>query len=301
MTKKTGLGLIALIFVVSWGAARLGQESAEGPDQATQPSKESAFNRVVRTKILRCSYLVASPQFTREPNSGKLGGISYDSMTEAAKRLGLTVEWTEETSFMTFAEGLKTGRYDAFCFTAYRWSPWAKIVEYSRPLYYSTTDVYVRADDHRFDGKLEAINAPNVTVSTVDSSGSQFLRGECFPKTKNYSMASDTNLSLVFEAVATNKADVTISNPLVAMPYLVANPGKVRRLEDVPSLRAYGHAVSFAKGEQDLRAMFDIAFDEMITDGTMDKILDRYEAIPNSFIRARPEMIKPEMMKKETL
>ncbi|MDD3182559.1 MAG: transporter substrate-binding domain-containing protein [Alphaproteobacteria bacterium] len=277
--------VVALAAVTSFGVVKVAGSGANGVAQDTK--KETAFERVMTTNTLKCAYLVAAPQLTRDPNTGELSGLSYDIMVEAAKRLNLTVEWTEEVSFATFAEGLKTKRYDAFCFTAYRWSPWARIVEYARPVYFSTTDVYVREDDTRFDGNLAAINDPAVTVATIDSSGGHFLRNEQFPQSKNYSMAADTNLSLVLEALATNKADVTISNPLVAMPYLVANPGKVRRVRDVSSLRAYGHAFSFAKGEQDLRNMFDVVFDEMLTDGTINKILDKYEKITNSFIRIK--------------
>lgn len=276
---------IALVVLLSAGTAFVVGRYAPAPTTQNETKKETAFERVMRTNTLRCGYLVTPPQLTRDPNSKKMGGISYDIVTEAARRLSVNVEWTEEVSFSTMAEGLRTERYDAFCFTAYRWSPWARVVDYSIPLYYSTTDVYVRGDDTRFDGKLQALNNPNVTFSTIDASGGAKLREQDFPQSKNFSMPSDTNLSMVFEAVTTHKADATISNPLVVMPFLLANPGKLRRVQGVAPVRAYPHAFAFKKNETALISMFDTVFEEMLTDGTINRILDKYEAIPNSFIR----------------
>lgn len=279
------LAPILLIVALAAGTAfAVGKYTAVSPHQ-NEARKETVFERVIRTNTLRCGYLVTPPQFTRDPNSKEMSGIAYDIVTEAAKRLGLKIEWTEEVSFSTMAEGLRTERYDAFCLTAYRWSPWARVVDYSIPLYYSTTDIYVRNDDTRFDGNLQALNNPDVTFSTIDASGSAKLREQDFPQSKNFSMPSDTNLSMVFDAVATHKADATISNPLVAMPFLLANPGKLRRVQGVTPVRAYPHAFVFKKNEPALVSMFDTVFEEMLTDGTIDRVLDKYETIPDSFVR----------------
>jgi len=284
--KLAQIALTALISaVIAFGVGKY--TAAPSVQAEAEAKKETAFERVIRTNTLRCGYLVTPPQLTRDPNTKQMGGISYDIVTEAAKRLNISVEWTEEVSFGTMAEGLRTDRYDAFCFTAYRWSPWARVVTYSTPLYYSTTDVYVRADDTRFDGKMAALNDPKVTFSTIDASGGAVIRQQDFPLSRNFSMPSDTNLSMVFEAVATGKADATISNPLVVMPYLLANPNKLRRVRGVSAVRAYGHAFAFKKDEQALVALFDTVFEEMLTDGTINKILDKYEAIPHSFVRVK--------------
>jgi len=101
-------------------------------------------------------------------------------------------------------------------------------------------------------------------------------------------MPQNTDISLLMEALASGKADVVLANPLMVMPYLSSNPDKVRRIESQKPVRIYSHAFAFGKGEHDLESMFDIVLDEMILNGDVDKILSKYEAIPNSFVRISP-------------
>ncbi|MDD3182558.1 MAG: transporter substrate-binding domain-containing protein [Alphaproteobacteria bacterium] len=281
------LAQIALVIVLSAATAFTVGKYAAPTVQQTQ-AKETAFERVMRTGTLRCAYLVMPPQFARDPNTKEMSGLSYDVVMEASKRLKLNVDWVEEVNFMTIVEGYKTGRYDSFCFSGYRWTPWARDMEYTIPLFYSTTDAYVRADDHRFDADLMAINDPSIkVVVSDDGEASTFIRADVFPKSSSYSLPVNVDHSLMLESVATRKADVALFNPLEGMPYLVANPGKLRRVEGHAPIRAYAHTLSFAKGEQNLLSMFNVVLDEMITDGTINKIIDKYETIPNSFIRVK--------------
>ncbi|MFA6279253.1 MAG: transporter substrate-binding domain-containing protein [Bdellovibrionales bacterium] len=259
----------------------------------TSTVKETAFERVIRTNTLRCAYLVMPPQFSRDPNTGAFSGVSYDIVMEAAKRLSLKVDWVEEVNFMTVPEGFKTNRYDSFCFSGYRWTPWSRVMEYTSPLFYSTTSVYVRADDHRFDANLKAINNPSVKIVISDGGeASAFIREADFPLSSSVSLPANIDHSLMLETVATKKADVALFNPLEAMPYLVSNPDKLRRVES-PPIRAYAHALSFAKGEHDLTSMFDVVLNEMSDDGTINKVLDKYELIPHSFVRIKSPVSQP--------
>lgn len=275
--------VIAMAAVTSLGVMKLA-----GPQGAMQTAaKETAFERVMRTNTLRCAYLVLPPQFVRDPNTGAFSGVSYDVVTEAAKRLKLKVDWVEEVNFMNATEGFKSNRYDSLCLTAYRWVPWTRTVDFSVPLFYSTTDAYVRADDHRFDSSVQAINSPGAKIATIDGEASTFIREQDFPESANYSMPAGTDPALVLETIATKKADIALANPLTVMPYLKANPGQVRRVSGLAPIRTYSHSLVFEKGEQDLTAMFDVVLEEMIADGTINKIIDKYEVIPNSFVRVK--------------
>lgn len=293
MKKSQIVSLVMLVFLAAWAGTRFGAVSLnEGGSSA---GKETAFDRVIRTNTLRCGYLVMPPQFVRDPNTGGFSGISYDIAQQAATRLGLNVEWVEEVNFMTVAEALKAGRIDALCFTSYRWLPAEKAMDYSTPLFYSTTKAYVRADDNRFDADLSAVNDPQTTVATLEGEASVTIRDEMFPKSKAFSLPANTDYSLVMETLRTGKADIVFSNPIMVMPYLVANASVVKVADQGHPVRIYSHAFSFAKNEQSLLNMFNAAFDEMIADGTMNKILDKYETIPDSFVRiAQPVAIKGE-------
>ncbi len=257
------------------------------PGGESAPAKETAFERVMRTNTLRCGYVVLPPELAKEPNTGKLSGVSYDVVEEASKRLNLKVDWAEETSFTTMREGLANGRFDALCFSLYRQIPSARAMEYSVPLFYSTTSAYVRKDDHRFDGDLKAANDPSVTFAMIDGESSQFIHELDFPKARAVSLPQNTELVMMLESVKSGKADVAVASALVVMPYLLANADFVRRIEGRKPVRVYAHALAFAKGEHDLVSMFNIALDEMHNDGTIGKILDKYEIIPGSFVRVK--------------
>ncbi|MGE4352427.1 MAG: substrate-binding periplasmic protein [Bdellovibrionales bacterium] len=278
--------LILIILLSAATAFAVGRYVTPKSEQAAA-HKETAFERVTRTGTLRCGYVVMPPQLGRDPNNGAFYGIAYDIMTEAAKRLGLNVEWTEEVNFITMAEGFKTGRYDSFCFTAYRWIPSARAMDFTKPLFYMTTNAYVRADDHRFDGDLNTINTPSVKVAMVDGEATVAIRAEEFPNSGVFTMPQNTDMGILLESINAHKADVALLNPLQVMPYLLSHPGKIRRIEGHKPIRAWSLGFGFGKGEYDLVAMFNLVIDEMHTDGTIDKVLDKYEAVPNSFVRIK--------------
>lgn len=258
---------------------------------AVQPAcaaeKESAFDRVMRTNTLRCSYVILPPQFILDPKTGQFSGVAYDVVTEIANRLHLKVEWTEQVNFATVGEGMKAGRYDAFCLTTYRWSNLARVFDYTNPIFYSTTDAYTRGGDNRFDNNLNAINDNKIKIASIDGEGAETIRNEDFPAAQLVTMPQDTPISMLLETVATGKADVAFTNPLIVMPYALAKPGTVKRVPSRYPIRAYAHALAFGKGEQEMVSTFNIVLDEMLNSGVIDKILDKYEKIPDSFIRVK--------------
>ena len=275
--------VVALSAVTAFAVGKY--TAAPAPSAAKQ---ETAFERVMRTGTLRCGYAVMPPHIVRDPNTGNMSGLSYELMNEAAKRLNLTANWSEEVTFSNLAEGFKSKRYDALCVAGYRWVPMARALEYSVPLFYTTTHAYARADDLRFDNNLQAIDDPTVKIVITDGAeASSFIRSELFPHSGAYSVPGNQEQSFLLEAVATRKADIALFNVMEAMPYLVSNPDKLRRIPAENSLKAFAHAFSFGKGEHALTSMFDVALTEMLTDGTIDKILDKYEAIPDSFVRIK--------------
>jgi ABC-type amino acid transport substrate-binding protein len=179
------------------------------------------------------------------------------------------------------------GRHDAFCFTSYRWVPSARVNEYTAPLFYSATYAYVRADDTRFDNNLAAINDPAIHVATIDGEAAAFIKAQDYPLATAYSMPQNTDVSFLLQAVVDKKADVTFMNPLVVMGYLESHPNVLKRVVVEEPIQINSHSFAFAKGEHDLLSMFDVVLDELHQDGTMDRILDKYESIPNSFVRVK--------------
>ena len=235
---------------------------------------QPAFDRVMRSNTLRCGYIVLPPEFTKDPNSGQFGGVAYDIAEAMAKSLHLKLEWAEEVNFANLTEGLETKRYDAVCFPLYLGNiAQARAADFTTPFYFTGSGIFVRSDDDRFNNDLSLINAPNVTVSTLDGEMSQTIRTADFPNTKDFSIPQSGDISMLLEAVQTGKADVTFADQLVATPYLKANPGKLRDLVLGNPIRFHGHGFAVAKGEVKLANTLSMELKELDYSGEMDKIL----------------------------
>ena len=254
--------------------------------------RESAYERVMRTNTLRCAYIILPPEFTKDVNTGAYGGLSTELVTQAAKRLNMKVEWVEEVNFQTAAPGLKTGRYDAVCFTFYRYSQAAPVADYSIPLFYSSTGVYVRTDDARFDSGISSLDDPAVTLATIDGEMSQFIAAENFPHAKTLSLPQMTDLSQMLENVVSKKADAAFVNNPVAEGYLKANPGKLKEIKLGRPLRVFSHGFMFPKGEYDLVKMFDLTLQEMHDHGAIEEIMKKYDPAGHTYMRVAPGYIE---------
>jgi len=177
--------------------------------QARAASSESAFDRIQRTKTVRCGYVSYQPGLVKDAATGQFSGIIYDIMESVAKKLDLKVEWTEETTWGLHLEGLKTGRYDVLCAASFALpsdTVWSETVG---PLYYSAIGVWVRPGDERFLKDYAAINKPDVTVSAVDGTIPAIIAAEDFPSAHIVSLPQFSDYSLNMQNVAQGKADVT--------------------------------------------------------------------------------------------
>ncbi|MEK7800826.1 MAG: transporter substrate-binding domain-containing protein [Pseudomonadota bacterium] len=252
-------------------------------------STQSTFEHVRKTGILRCGYVVLPPEFAKDINTGKFSGISYDITNAIAKRLGLKVEWTEEVSFTTMTAALESKRFDAICFSLYRYSPHALVMDYTVPLFATPTYAFARIDDNRFDSDvLTAANKnKEITIVTIDGEASQYIAEDDFPEVKTYSLPNLTNLTEMMVAVETKKADIALANAAVAMPYLKANPGKLKIINPKNPLRLYSHGLVIRKRETDLLNSLNVAITEMIENGEMDHILDKWHKIPGMIYRVQ--------------
>jgi polar amino acid transport system substrate-binding protein len=249
---------------------------------------ETAWERVEKTRTLRCGYIILPPEFVKDVNTGKFSGVAYDVTNEIAKRLGLKVEWTEEVTFPTMAEGLKAGRYDALCFTLYRNTQRALVMDFTMPLFATPTLTFARHGDTRFDHNLAAIDNASVTIATVDGEMSSIIAKDQFPKAKTHSLPQTTPLSDMLLSVASGKADVTFINAAAAMPYLEKNPDTLHLVALDRPVNLYSHGLAMGLGEHTLKSALNVALAEMIDQGELDRILDQYEKAPGALYRLNP-------------
>lgn len=283
MRPRHILLLLLLALVAGYGGARFASPQT---DNAVAAQRESAYERVMRTGELRCGYMLYEPMVYRDPNSGAFSGIAVDLAAELGKLLNIKFIWAEETGWGTAIEGLRSGRYDALCVGFWRLAAEGKYLYYTLPFAYSLNEILVRADDTRFDGGLAAINDPKVRIVSVDGMEASRIARRDFPRAQLLELPNLQGDSDMMEAVANNKADVTFIEAATSDRYSATNPNKLKKLKLPTPIRIYQNTFALPQDER-LKAMLDTALNNLIEDGGMDAILDRYDPKRQNLLRIK--------------
>lgn len=246
------------------------------PKGVAESKHETAYERVLRTKTIRCGYAQSAPQLMKDGNTGKITGVDRDLWDEIGRQLDLKIEWTEEAGWGNFIEGLRSNRYDVFC--SHVWPDYARVqyLTMSIPFLYSYAHTYVRADDHRFDGNLEAINNPGVTIPALEGDVTMMLAQTGFPKAKILPMPQLSNVSDMFMSLTSKKADAVFLEPAMFQVFDKNNKGVLREVANVPPAFILPSYFGFNSGDYQLRDMVNIALRSLIDNGKVEKIAHSY-------------------------
>ena len=284
MTYKS-IFIAFLVALVGFGGGYLSHDKK--PAAPTQ-MEESVFDRVMRTKVLRCGYVVYPPIYMKDPNTGKATGIFHDLTEEIAKVMGVKVEWTQEASFATYNEDLRMGRYDAFCSGVWPLAERAEVETYSNPVFYSGVGIWVRKDDKRFTD-VDQVNNEAVTIAAIDGEMAGLIASQSFPKAKILSLPASTDQASMLLNVTTGKADVALVDVSTANSFLSHNPDSVRNLVPNDPIRFFPSVYGFKLGEFKIKSAFDTAIQDFLNNGLIGNLLNKYEEHPHSLYRvAKP-------------
>lgn len=279
MKPATTIITAAIVAIV----AAYGTVKLTGQGMSAANHKESAYDRVVRTKTLRCGWINAAPYFTKDLKTGQFSGIYYDMTETMGQLLGLKIDWAYETSFGNAGEDLKAGRFDVACINVWPKAERAFIAEFTHPANYVGLGVYVAANDSRFDGHAELLNDPQFKIATMDGEMSDIIQKSDFPQAQTVSHTMNSDLSQLMLDVTTRKADAAIVEKAIAAEFVRMNPGKIKDVTFAQPIRSFANGWLVAKGEFQLLSTLNIAIDEMNTRGLTTKIMYKYQQSPDSF------------------
>ncbi|MGE3770260.1 MAG: substrate-binding periplasmic protein [Bdellovibrionales bacterium] len=286
---KKFLTVVALVIIAAgagWYGA--GLRYSEG-----STTSETAFERVMRTKTLRCAYALWPPSILmKDPNTGKISGAAADIIELLAQRTGLKVEWTEEVGWSSYIEGLDTGRYDAFCSMGWLMTERTARVRYSLPITYSSLHMYARTDDQRFNDGLSGLNDPAYGIAVMDGEISQKYATKHFPKARQVATPQVGDITQIFLDVATNKADVVFNDPSLAREFNEKNPGKLRQVTKEP-LAVYANVFAVGFKENDLQEFINASLQELFNFGDIDRIFAKYEPDRSVFMPIAKPYVLP--------
>lgn len=296
--RKMELFLVALVAVIVTLAVAFGTKFLSGPrdaqvsPQAAPSVVDSRFQKIIASGEIRCSYLVYSPYFRKDPNTGQLSGIFHDIMEEIAKRSSLKIVWVEEVGYETIFAGLNSGKHDVFCGGLWPNATRAREGSFSIPVFYSVVKAWARNGETRFKN-LEGINSPTTRVAAIDGAMEDIIARTDFPAAARVSLPQQTPFTQSLLNITTNKADITFAEPGVIREFLAANPGTLKEVAPDRPLRIFGNVLVLPQREQQLKQFLDVALSELLYSGAIDRILERYEPAKGVFPRAtlpyRPE------------
>jgi ABC-type amino acid transport substrate-binding protein len=89
----------------------------------------------------------------------------------------------------------------------------------------------------------------------------------------------------MFLNVKTRKADVLFAEPFYGYEFLKNNPDSVKNVAAQKPIRLLGNCYMFKANEFQLKQALDVAIQDLINSGFVDKTLDKYEPFKGTFYR----------------
>jgi len=266
--------VIVLAAATAFGVVKVAAPTADTTSVAQ--TKETAYQRVMRTGTLRCAYYLYPQFFDQDLTTKKFSGFYYDLLEEMGRRLSLKIEWAEEVGLSNALEGLKTNRYDSVCVPLFQLPGRARVSEFTLPFVYLPFSVYVRADDTRFDNNLAKINDPAIRTAVVEGDMGQTVKNEDFPKGAFLTLPNLTDVSQLPMSVVMGKADVYMAPPSTAKAYMDKNPDKIKRA-DAPPVRLQGAGLAVGVGEAELKALLNTTIESLHSTGFTERLFIKSE------------------------
>lgn len=256
------------------------------PNDNTAHKHETAYERVIRTRVLRCGYALWPMAEDMDPNTKQLKGIVPEFTEALADKLGLKIEWVEEIQWGQQPEALQSGKIDAICSSD---GPWvytsSTVLDFTEPMAYSPVYLYGRKGETRFKNTT-SLNSPDVTLSAMDGDISMTLAVEKFPRVHRLEIPSSGDPSLVTMNVLSGKADLVIEDAPTAERANGPHDEKLERLSPTP-YAVINSSFSVAKGEGDLLHMLNQGFLLLQQLGISDAILNKYDPEHKLFYRPK--------------
>jgi ABC-type amino acid transport substrate-binding protein len=265
-------------FIVSWLSFTIWFDRSVAA-HLTQKKQESVYDRVMRTKTIRCGYFLRPLLVDRDVNSKKLSGTLYDIVEEIGKMLSLKIIWAEEINPADYVAGLENDRYDAVC-SGWVSSQRARVIDYTRPVLYERIGLFTRANDTRFDKDPSLLNDPAYTMGVIDGNVPFYITLQRFPQAKKSSIPENTPFIQILLDVAGRKADAAVYSRTEAFLYMQKNPDKIKMIPGNEDIAIYPSALGIKRNQTEFRRMLDNTLLELEARGVIDTIIAKHAPEP---------------------
>lgn len=255
--------------------------------------QESAYDRVMRTGVLRCGYAAWEPGVTKDPNSGQMKGLFVELVEEMARMSKIKVDWAAEVDWGQIPEALRSGKVDAFCNGMAADGGRAKNLAYTVPMSYWSFEVVARADDDRFPSNrpltVADLNKPEFSTAYTEGDVLETIKQTELPLVKGVPLPLLGTPADNLMYVLTKKTDFVVFPKVILQNYEKANGvGALKFFRMEEPLRVYGNVIAVDIHDRELKSFLDASLLELTQSSSYGRIMAPYEKdYPGAFMRPK--------------
>ena len=249
-------------------------------------TKETLYQKIVKDGKVRVGYISYPPSYIVN-SDGTHAGIFHDVFEEVAKNLGIKIEYAKEVTWDGMIQDIRDNKVDMVVTGIWPTTQRGKQVDFLEPLFYSPVKAYTYAGNIKFDNNIEAINSKGIKISTIDGEMSQIIATMDFQNAQQVPVTQMTGVSQTLLELTSKKADITFVEPIIAKEFLEKNPNSIQEVKGIKTLRVFPNCMMIPKNQEDLKATLNIALQELINNGFVDRVITKYEKYPNSYYRVQ--------------
>lgn len=214
------------------------------------------------------------PPFAEKNASGVWEGWEIEIAGAICEAMGEDCEWVE-VAWDGIIPALLAKKFDVIISSMSITPERAKTIDFSNK-YYDTPAIIVAPKDSSIDGTPESVKGKivGVQVSTTHANyAEKHLEGSA-DSIKTYSTFDEHNQDLV-----AGRIDAVVGDSLAMEPFLSSDSGACCEAKgNLVDIEVFGPGVGggFRKEDTELREKFNAAIDQIRSDGTYQKISDKY-------------------------
>ncbi|NCC03004.1 MAG: transporter substrate-binding domain-containing protein [Proteobacteria bacterium] len=245
------------------------------PPQSITTQTSTHYDRIMKTRTVRCAYFSWRPFIMKDPNTGTVSGFIPDILAQIGHDLNLKFDYVEDVNIAQMFEGFSTDRYDAVCGPVTPTVSRTTVSDFIKPVGYASMDPYVRIDDHRFDQGVAAIDKPEVKITAIEGEASASVVALKFPSAKLVTLPNISDNTQLLMELTSGKADIVIVDTASAKMFMASHPNKIRKIEGIPPILLSG-TLAIPTGEFKLKSMLDSSVDYLVSTGFISAMARKY-------------------------
>lgn len=263
--KKKFISILIPLLLVSGILSGCGSTAQTSNSDDVQGEDELA--RIRKEGVLRVGVEGTYPPITYHDEAGNLTGFDVEIAQAIGEKLGVEVEFTE-AEWDSLLAAVDSGRIDTVINAVSITEERKQKYDFSQPYVSLYRNIIVKGDNDSIKG-AEDLNGTKVAENITTEYAEQLeeLGAELVP--------IDT-LQQAFDLITTGRADFTITEDIQFYPYLEEHPDADLKIaftiyDDVDQF-----AIPLKKGESRLVDAVNQALDELIKDGTLSALSEKY-------------------------